>query len=60
MVESDEEVEEAFVGGVEGGVDLGDGVFGEAEGGEGVVDDGGCFGRGGFDELDCFSDGCFV
>lgn len=45
VVESDEEVEESRVRAVEGGVDLGDGLFGQSERGEDVMDNGAGFSR---------------
>lgn len=60
VVDRDEEVEQAVVRAVDGGVDLGDGVLGQAERGEGVVDNGRGFGGRGLDELFCFSDGGVV
>lgn len=60
MVEGDEEFLETVGGCVEGGVDLRDGVVGDAVDGEDVVDDGGGFGGGGRDQFFGFADGGFV
>lgn len=60
MVEGDEEIKQTFVRSMEGGVDLGDCVFGKPERSELIMDDGVGFIRRGFDELVCFADCGFV